>query len=133
MTGDQETPDQHDTPKQEVYHHDDQDNPIGHSGHDAEVLSEARMAAYWHANLKFLGVLLVIWFAVSFGAGIIFADALDAYSFLGFPLGFWFAQQGAIYVFVILIFVYVIGMQRLDKTFGVEDDDESPGVTGDPS
>ncbi|MEQ9112063.1 MAG: DUF4212 domain-containing protein [Rhodospirillaceae bacterium] len=141
MTGAQHTPDQKDKPVQEVYHHDDQDNPVGHSSHDADVLSESRMAAYWHANLKFLGVLLVIWFTVSFGAGIIFVDALDAYTFLGFPLGFWFAQQGAIYIFVVLIFVYVVGMQRIDKFFGVEDDesfgviddDETPTVTRDPS
>lgn len=127
MAADQEQPDQ------EVYHHEGQDNPVGHTPHDTEILSETRMADYWQANLKFLGVLLVIWFTVSFGAGIIFADTLDAFSFLGFPLGFWFAQQGAIYVFVILIFVYVIGMQRIDRAFGVEDEDESTPVAGDPS
>ena len=72
----------------------------------------------------------MVWFAVSFGAGIIFADTLDQYSFLGFPLGFWFAQQGAIYVFVVLIFIYVIGMNRIDKIHGVDDDESSPTTGG---
>jgi putative solute:sodium symporter small subunit len=111
-----------------IYHHDNQGNPVGHSGHDHDIVSESRMAAYWRANLRLLGGLLVVWFLVSFGAGILFADALDHYSFLGFPLGFWFAQQGAIYVFVVLIFVYVMGMQRIDKAFGVEDE-TVPGET----
>lgn len=124
MTGDQT-----DTTSS-VFHHDDQGNPIGHTSHDNEAVSESRMSAYWSANLKFLGVLLVVWFAVSFGAGIIFADTLDQYSFLGFPLGFWFAQQGAIYVFVVLIFSYVIGMNRIDKAHGVDDDDESSPAAG---
>ena len=73
---------------------------------------------YWRANLKYLAVLLVIWFAVSFGCGILFKDFLNRYSLGGFKLGFWFAQQGSIYVFVILIFVYVWLMNRLDKKHG---------------
>ena len=108
-----------------VYHHDDQGNPVGQSSHDRDTVSETRLTDYWRANLKFLAVLLVVWFAVSFGAGIIFADTLDQYTFLGFPLGFWFAQQGGIYVFVILVFVYVIGMNKIDRAYGVEDDAES--------
>lgn len=128
MTGDQ--PNGQTNKPNTVYHHDDQGNPVEHTSHDNEVVSESRMSAYWQANLRFLAVLLAVWFAVSFGAGIIFADALDQYSFLGFPLGFWFAQQGAIYVFVILIFVYVIGMNRIDKAHGVDDDDETPVATG---
>ncbi|MGY8963130.1 MAG: DUF4212 domain-containing protein [Rhodospirillales bacterium] len=98
--------------------------------HAGDTVSESRLSGYWQANLKFLGALLVVWFAVSFGAGIIFADTLDQYTFLGFPLGFWFAQQGAIYVFVVLIFVYVIGMSRIDRAYGVEDDDEGSDTTG---
>lgn len=84
--------------------------------------AEAREKAYWRANLKVLGVLLSIWFAVSFGAGILFVDALNTIELGGFPLGFWFAQQGAIYVFVGLIVAYVVIMNRLEHTYGVSDD-----------
>ena len=77
---------------------------------------------YWQINLRYLAILLSIWFIVSYGCGIIFADQLNEFEFGGFPIGFWFAQQGAIYVFVILIFVYVYLMNRLDKKFGVEED-----------
>ncbi len=70
---------------------------------------------YWKTNLKYLIILLSIWFLVSFGAGILFKEYLDTIRFGGFKLGFWFAQQGAIYVFVILIFVYIRLMNRLDK------------------
>ena len=72
---------------------------------------------YWKTNLKYLLVLLVIWFTVSFGFGILLVDQLNKIRFGGFKLGFWFAQQGAIYVFVILIFVYIYLMNRLDKKF----------------
>jgi len=70
---------------------------------------------YWKTNLKYLLVLLLIWFTVSFGFGILLVDQLNKIRFGGFKLGFWFAQQGAIYVFVILIFVYIYLMNRLDK------------------
>lgn len=73
--------------------------------------------AYWKENLRYLLVLLVIWFSVSFGAGILFKEALDAFTIGGFRVGFWFAQQGSIYVFVVLIFVYVRLMNRLDKKY----------------
>ena len=82
---------------------------------------EARANAYWRANLKLLGVLLAIWFLVSFGAGILFRPFLDQWMIGGYPLGFWFAQQGSIYCFVALIFVYVFAMRRIDRKFGVED------------
>lgn len=72
---------------------------------------------YWKINLKYLVVLLSIWFTVSFGFGILLADQLNQIRFGGFKLGFWFAQQGAIYVFVILIFVYIYLMNRLDEKF----------------
>ena len=72
---------------------------------------------YWKTNLKYLLVLLFIWFTVSFGFGILLVDQLNKIRFGGFNLGFWFAQQGAIYVFVILIFVYIYLMNRLDKKF----------------
>jgi putative solute:sodium symporter small subunit len=80
-------------------------------------------AAYWRRNLRYLAVLLAVWFAVSFGAGILFAPQLNAIRIpgTGFPLGFWFAQQGSIYTFVVLIFVYVVLMNRLDREFDVDE------------
>jgi len=72
---------------------------------------------YWRKNLMYLIILLSIWFTVSFGFGIILVDQLNTIQFFGFKLGFWFAQQGSIYVFVILIFVYIYLMNRLDKNF----------------
>ena len=81
-------------------------------------------AAYWRANLKLLAVLLAIWFAASFGAGILLRDWLDQWLIGGYPLGFWFAQQGSIYVFIALIVVYVVAMRRLDRKYGVGDEEE---------
>ena len=80
--------------------------------------------AYWARNLRYLTILLAIWFAVSFGCGILFAGALNAVRIpgTGFKLGFWFAQQGSIYVFVVLIFVYARLMNRLDREFGVAEE-----------
>ena len=76
---------------------------------------------YWKINLKYLSILLFIWFISSFGLGVFFVDALNNFKIGGFPLGFWFAQQGSIYIFVVLIFTYVFLMNRLDKRFGFED------------
>ncbi len=73
---------------------------------------------YWQENLKYLAILLIIWFVASYGAGILFKDALNNFTLGGFKLGFWFAQQGSIYVFVILIFVYVRLMNKLDEKYG---------------
>ena len=70
---------------------------------------------YWKANIKLLIVLLTIWLVIWFGFGIILSDFLDQFSIGGFKLGIWFAQQGSIYGFVILIFVYVYAMKRLEK------------------
>ncbi len=72
---------------------------------------------YWKTNLKYLVILLSIWFTVSFGFGILLVDTLNQIQIGGFKLGFWFAQQGAIYVFVILIFVYIYLMNLLDQKF----------------
>ena len=81
---------------------------------------------YWRRNLRYLAILLSIWFLVSYGAGILFVEALDRIRIpgTGFPLGFWFAQQGSIYTFVVLIFVYVFLMNRLDREFGVAEDED---------
>jgi putative solute:sodium symporter small subunit len=74
---------------------------------------------YWKTNLRYICVLLAIWFSVSYLAGIVFADALDRVKLGGFPLGFWFANQGSEIIFVILIVVYVRLMNTLDKKYGV--------------
>ena len=76
-------------------------------------------AAYWKENLRYIVVLLSIWFAVSYGAGILFANALDKVKIGGFPLGFWFANQGSLVVFVLLIVVYVRLMNALDRKYHV--------------
>ena len=76
---------------------------------------------YWKANLKLLAVLMSVWFAVSFGAGIVFRDWLDQFMLGGYPLGFWFAQQGSIYVFIALIFIYTFAMRRLERKYKLED------------
>ena len=78
------------------------------------------MDYYWKANLKILTFLLIIWFLVSFGFGILLSDWLDQFKIAGFKLGFWFAQQGSIYVFIVLIFTYVCLMERLDKKISIE-------------
>ena len=79
---------------------------------------------YWAKNLRLLLILLSIWWVVSFGFGIIWADSLDAYTIpgTGFKVGFWFAQQGSIYVFVALIFIYSRLMSKLDEEFDVHED-----------
>lgn len=84
-------------------------------------MSEKNLQDYWKKNLRYLGILLLIWFVVSYGCGILFADALNEITLGGFKLGFWFAQQGSIYVFVILIFVYVAWMNKLDKEYDVDE------------
>ena len=78
---------------------------------------------YWRTNLKYLALLLSIWFLVSFGAGILFSEELDKVRMGGFKLGFWFGQQGAIYVFVVIILVYIYLMNRLDKKYGSKDEE----------
>ena len=72
---------------------------------------------YWKENLKYLVILLSVWFTVSFGFGILLIDELNQFKICGFKLGFWFAQQGSIYVFVLLIFIYILLMNRLDKKY----------------
>ena len=81
-----------------------------------------KATAYWKENIKYVAILLAIWFAVSYGAGILFKDALDTIRLGGFKLGFWFAQQGSIYVFVVLILVYIRLMNKLDKKYGYDEE-----------
>jgi putative solute:sodium symporter small subunit len=78
-------------------------------------------AAYWKANLRLLTVLLIVWFIVSYGFGILLVEPLNTIQLGGYPLGFWFAQQGSIYAFLVLIFVYAISMNGLDKKFDVDE------------
>jgi putative solute:sodium symporter small subunit len=85
-------------------------------------VSEKNNHAYWQANLRLMLALLVIWFSVSFLAGIIFVDFLNQFRLFGYKLGFWFSQQGSIYFFIVLIFVYAWRMNALDKKFGVEEE-----------
>ncbi len=80
--------------------------------------------AYWRANLKLLAVLLVVWFTVSYGFGVLFVEQLNRIRFFGFPFGFWWAQQGSIYVFIVLIFVYAAAMRRLDRKYDLHERDE---------
>ncbi len=89
--------------------------------------------AYWTKNLTYVGILLSIWFIVSYGFGIIFVEQLNAIRIGGFRLGFWFAQQGSIYVFVVLIFVYVKLMNRLDRAFEVDEQGEDVKGGGSPT
>lgn len=84
-------------------------------------MSEKNLKDYWKENLRYLVILLIIWFLASYGLGIFFVDSLNNIKIGGFKLGFWFAQQGSIYVFVILIFVYVSLMNKLDKKYGVDE------------
>jgi len=77
---------------------------------------------YWHANLRLVAVCLVIWFTVSFGFGILLVEPLNRIQIFGFDLGFWFAQQGSILCFVVLIFYYAWRMNRLDRKYGLDED-----------
>lgn len=84
-------------------------------------LEEKSGENYWRANMRLVGILLGIWGLVSFGFGILLRPLLDAIEIGGVGLGFWFAQQGSIYVFVVLIFVYAWRMNRLDREFNVDE------------
>ncbi|WP_317930312.1 DUF4212 domain-containing protein [Halioxenophilus sp. WMMB6] len=84
--------------------------------------SEDDAKAYWKENLKLVLILFIIWFVVSFGFGILLVDVLNKISLGGYKLGFWFAQQGSIYTFVVLIFYYARKMGQLDRKYGVHDE-----------
>ncbi len=85
--------------------------------------SNATAVAYWKENVRILLSLLAVWFVASFGCGILFVDELDKFQLGGFPLGFWFAQQGSIYTFLILIFVYISKMNKLDRKYNVHEEE----------
>jgi putative solute:sodium symporter small subunit len=78
--------------------------------------------AYWSATLGLLGKILAVWFVFSFGTGILFVEAMNGISLGGYPLGFWFAHQGAIYIFIALIFYYGKAMGDLDRKFDVHEE-----------
>ena len=84
--------------------------------------SSEKMADYWRANVRLLMICLVVWFVVSFGFGIILVEPLNAIMVGGYPLGFWFAQQGSIYTFLVLIFFYAWRMNQLDREYDVHED-----------
>jgi len=82
----------------------------------------SKVKIYWKKNIRIVLSLLAVWFFVSFGMGILFVDVLDNFRFFGFKFGFWMAQQGSIFCFVILIFVYVYKMNKLDRKYDVDED-----------
>ena len=84
-------------------------------------MTPERRQAYWQANLRLLIILLTVWFVVSFGCGIFLKEALDGIQLGGYKLGFWFAQQGSMYVFLVLIAVYARRMNKLDQEFDVHE------------
>ena len=84
--------------------------------------SQQNANAYWSATLGLLTKVLIIWALVSYGAGIVFAPMLNGIMLGGYPLGFWFAQQGSIYVFIALIFWYASQMGKIDRKFGMQED-----------
>jgi putative solute:sodium symporter small subunit len=86
----------------------------------AEESKSAGPEAYWRSNLRLMAALLIVWFAVPFGLGIFFVEPLNEFHLAGFPLGFWFAQQGSIFVFFILVLIYAFRMRKLDRDHGVE-------------
>ena len=90
----------------------------------------AAEGAFWRENLRLLIGLMAIWFAVSFGAGILFRDWLDQFYLGGYPLGFWFAQQGSIYVFIALIFYYSWKVHRIEQKYDLDDDDDDAVESG---
>lgn len=85
-------------------------------------MGDDKRNAYWRANLRLVGMCLVVWFVVSFGFGVLLVEQLNSIRFGGFKLGFWFAQQGSIYVFVLLIFFYAWRMNRIDREYDVDED-----------
>lgn len=115
----------HDNNDGSVYHHNEAENLPAHSHHDAETLSEANLQSYWRANIRVLTILISLWAFVSFGCGVLLGDWLDQFHIGGFPLGFWFTQQGTMLCFIAIIFAYHIWMKRIERTHGVDDDTDT--------
>ena len=88
-------------------------------------MSDSSANSYWKANIRLVLSLLSVWFFISFGCGILFVDALDTIRFGGFKLGFWIAQQGSIFVFVVLILIYIRAMDKLDSKYDLDASNES--------
>ena len=86
---------------------------------------ERTAQSYWRSNLRLVAICLVIWFVASYGFGILLVEPLNQFQLFGYKLGFWFAQQGSIFIFLILVFWYARRMNRLDKQHGVTDEDQS--------
>jgi putative solute:sodium symporter small subunit len=99
------------------------------------LLSQHQADGYWRENIRLLIKLLIVWFVVSFGFGIILVEPLNQYQWFGMKLGFWFAQQGAIYVFIVLIFTYVVRIKKIAQRYGIDDSAEMAGTekAGEPS
>ena len=114
--------DPNENPDDVVYHHDEAENLPAHSRHDSDVLSETELKSYWKANTRVLITLLSVWLFVTFGCGLLMGDWLDQFYLGGFPLGFWFTQQGAMLFYVALIFIYHFWMLRIEREHGVDDD-----------
>lgn len=89
----------------------------------SEEQKQDNAKAYWQKNVRLMIYLLSVWFVVSFGCGILFVEQLNEIRIGGYKLGFWFAQQGSIYTFLAIIFIYAFQMRKLDKEFGVDDDE----------
>lgn len=97
---------------------------MAHTGEEGQVASQGDWRReYWRRNIRLKLILLSIWFVVPFGGGILFVEQLNQVSFGGYPLGFWIAQQGSIYTFLVLILIYAVRMDRLDDKFGVSERD----------
>ena len=112
-------PGDHDGPGDDSF--ESSSNPEPNTGHaDNGETSEAE-GAYWRENIRLLLTLMAIWFACSYGAGILFRDFLDQFNLGGYPLGFWFAQQGSIYIFIALIFFYVVRMKQIERKYDLDD------------
>ena len=92
-------------------------------GEDSPAVDDSWRKEYWRRNVRLMVILLSIWFTVSFVCGILLVEQLNEIVINGFPLGFWFAQQGSIYTFVLLILVYALRMDRLDDEYGVSERD----------
>ncbi len=86
------------------------------------MTTDSNAKAYWSATLGLLTKVLIVWGLVSYGAGILFAPMLNNFHLGGYPLGFWFSQQGSIYMFIVLIFYYAVRMGQIDRQFGMQED-----------